>query len=263
MLQDDKERRARGGENPTRIQSVARAMRLLVSVAEQRQGATAKELAAAEGLALPTTYHLLNTLAEQGMLHKGANGDYDLGRSVAIIAQAYLGARRVSDELLGALRTIASRTKETAYLAEWREHGIRVVASVEGSHPVRVTEILSGPYEHGHARANGKVLLAYAPPERRSAYLGSRPLVGLTAATISDRDQLEQQLEQIRERGFAYDEEEYSVGVSCVAAPLFEGESIVAALGVSVPSERFERRRAEITAALLEVAGRRLSVHDS
>lgn len=260
MTQDDTKP---GSDSRTRIQSVARAMRLMTSIAERQQGATAKELAAAGGLALPTTYHLLNTLVDQGMLHKNVHGGYDLGRSVAIIAQAYLGARRISDDLLAALRTIANRTKETAYLAEWGEHGIRVVASVEGSHVVRVTEILSGPYEHGHARANGKVLLAYASPERRRAYFEGQPLVGLTEATIRDPARLEQELELIRERGLAYDEEEYSPGVSCVAAPLLNGDAVVAALGVSVPSQRFKERRVEITTALIEVTSRRLGLHDS
>jgi IclR family transcriptional regulator, acetate operon repressor len=240
----------------TRIQSVARASQLLLWVASNSHGVTAKEAAAAQGLALPTTYHLLNTLVDEGLLAKDAHRRYILGRSSAILAQAYLRGRSVSENLLRAVRELARRTEETSYLADWGEHDIRVLASVEGSHMVRVAEVGAGPYEHGHARANGKVLLAYARPEARDAYLRAHPLVPLTDATICDPKSFEQELEHIRERGYAYDEEEWSVGICCVAAPLLQDGHLIGSFGLSVPSERFKIRRPELTATLLDVVSR-------
>lgn len=238
----------------TRIQSVARASQVLLWVAKSPHGSTAKELALALGLALPTTYHLLNTLVDEGLLAKDAQRRYVLGRSSAIVAQAYLRGRSVPENLLAALREVARRTQETAYLADWGEDDIRVLASVEGSQLVRVAEVASGSYAHAHARANGKVLLAYARPELRGAYLRAHPLVPLTESTICDRTSLERELDQVRERGFAYDEEEYAVGVSCVAAPALQDGELIAAIGVSVPTDRFRHKRPELTAAVLEVA---------
>ena len=240
----------------TRIQSVARASQVLLWVADQPHGATAKEIAASQGLALPTTYHLLNTLVDEGLLAKDVHRRYILGRSTAILAQAYLRGRAVPDSLLGALRELARRTGETSYLADWGEHEIRVLASVEGSRMLRVAEVGSGVYDHGHARANGKVLLAYARPEVRDAYLRAHPLVPLTEATICDRQALETDLERIRERGYAYDQEEFAVGVACVAAPLLLNGQLIAALGLSVPVDRMEKDRAELTKVLLDIAAR-------
>jgi len=239
----------------TRIQSVARASRILLWVADQPHGASAKEVAASQGLAVPTTYHLLNTLLDEGLLAKDVRGHYILGRSSAILAQSYLRGKSVPDSLLRGLRSLTMRTGETGYLADWGEHDIRVLASVEGNQMVRVAEVGSGPYEHGHARANGKVLLAYARPEVREAYLRAHPLVPVTPATITDPASLERELEQIVQRGFGYDEEEFATGVSCVAAPVLHRGQLVAALGLSVPTERFRLRRAELTSVLLEVTG--------
>lgn len=238
----------------TRIQSVARASQVLLWVADLPHGATAKEIAAARGLALPTTYHLLNTLVDEGLLAKDAERRYILGRSSAIIAQAYLRGKAVPDSFLAALRELARRTGDTAYLADWGEREIRVLASVGGSNMLRVAEVQSGPYEHGHARANGKVLLAFAPPEMRQAYLRSNPLVPLTDATICDPESFEQELARIRERGYAYDEEEFAPGVSCVAAPLLQNGQLIATLGLSVPVARMAKDRAQLTKALLDVA---------
>jgi IclR family acetate operon transcriptional repressor len=243
---------ADGAPSKTRIQSVARAAQMLLWIAGQPHGATAKEVALAQGLNLPTTYHLLNTLVDEGLLAKDVHRRYILGRSNAILAQAYLRGKTVSERLLSALRELARRTQETAYLADWGEYDIRVLASVEGSHMVRVAEVGGGPYQHGHARANGKVLLAYTQPEVRQAYLRVHPLVPVTENTICDPDRFEQELEAIRKRGYAFDNEEFALGVSCVAAPLLNHGQVVAALGLSVPSERFTKRRAELTAALLE-----------
>jgi IclR family acetate operon transcriptional repressor len=235
----------------TRIQSVARASQILLWIAQQPHGATAKEIASGQQLALPTTYHLVNTLVDQGLLAKDEHRRYILGRSTAILAQAYLRGKSVSESLLAAVRDLAEETGETAYLADWGEHDIRVLASVEGSQMVRVAEVASGPYEHGHARANGKVLLAYAWPETREAYLRSHPPVPLTDNTISDPEALGRELARIRNRGYAYDQEEYAIGVSCVAAPLLHGGRIIAALGLSVPTERFKKRRRELTDSVL------------
>jgi IclR family acetate operon transcriptional repressor len=241
-----------GAPSKTRIQSVSRAAQMLLWVASQPHGATAKEIALSQGLNLPTTYHLLNTLVDEGLLAKDVHRRYILGRSNAILAQAYLRGKTVSERLLSALRDLARRTQETAYLADWGEYDIRVLASVEGSHMVRVAEVGGGPYQHGHARANGKVLLAYTRPEVRQAYLRVHPLVPVTENTICDPERFEQELETIRKRGYAFDQEEFALGVSCVAAPLLNHGQIVAALGISVPSQRFTKRRAELTAALLE-----------
>lgn len=237
----------------TRIQSVARASQILLWVAAQPHGATAKEVASAHGLALPTTYHLLNTLADQGMLAKDLHRRYILGRSAAILAQAHLRGKAVPDSLLTALRDLARRTEETAYLADWGEYDIRVLASVEGKQMVRVAEIAVGPYDHGHARANGKVLLAFASPEVRQAYLKRHPLVPVTKSTICDPKLFERELERIRERGYAIDHEEFAPGVSCVAAPLLHNGHALAAFGVSVPNARFESQQAELTKTLLDV----------
>jgi IclR family transcriptional regulator, acetate operon repressor len=242
-----------GAATKTRIQSVARASQVLLWVADQSHGASAKEIAASQGLALPTTYHLLNTLVDEGLLAKDVHRRYILGRSSAILAQAYLRGRAVPDSLLGALRELARRTGETSYLADWGEYEIRVLASVEGSRMLRVAEVGSGVYEHAHSRANGKVLLAYARPEIREAYLRAHPLVPVTDATICDREALDRELVRVRERGYAYDDQEFAVGVACVGTPLLQNGQLIAALGISVPADRMQKDRAELTKILLDV----------
>jgi IclR family acetate operon transcriptional repressor len=237
----------------TRIQSVERGCRLLLWFAERSEGATAKEAAFANCLALPTTYHLLNTLVDQGFLAKDSNRRYLLGRSSAALARAYLRGSVVPEGLLTALRAVAERTSETAYLVDWGESDIRVIASVEGRNVVRVAEVAAGAYEGAHARANGKVLLAHASPEALDSYLRRHPLERRARGTICELDRLEAELASIRERGHACDLEEFSEGVSCIAAPIVRDGAVIAALGLSVPADRFARARQDLTRDLLAV----------
>lgn len=238
----------------TRIQSVARGCTLLMWLAEHGRGATAKEIAFANRLALATTYHLLNTLVEQGLLAKDERRRYVLGQGTAMLVDAYLRGAAVSDALVAGVRELAARTQAAAYLADWGERHMRMLASAEGAVVQGVPDVSSGSLGDAHARANGKVLLAYAPPELRDAYLAAHPQRRLTAATYCDSDALDRELARVREQAYAHDDQEYCPGVACVAAPVFCEGRVVAACGVSVPSERFAAKRDELTAIVVDVA---------
>jgi len=88
-----------GHSDGTRIQSVARACQLMLWLAERPHGATAKEAAFARHLTLPTTYHLLNTLADQGLLEKNAQRRYVIGPAAAQLAPVHARGLPTVDEL--------------------------------------------------------------------------------------------------------------------------------------------------------------------
>ena len=230
----------------TTIRSVARASRILVQLGEQPDGRTAKEVAVALGLPLPTTYHLLGTLVAEGFVAKDSRRRYRLGPALGTIADAYVREFNPPEYLVGPLHRLADDSGETVYVVTWRHDRIVVLASVEGGNAVRVSGVTLGYVESAHARASGKLLLAFASDEVRAAYLTLNPLLPVTPRTIVQPDEFELELEGIRLRGYAVDEEEFREGVSCVAAPVIEGGKAVAAYSLSAPTERFGRRRAEL-----------------
>jgi DNA-binding IclR family transcriptional regulator len=240
---------------PTRIQSVERACRLLVAAVTASDGLTASEAAAEAGLAVPTAHHLLNTLVGEGLLAKDSRRRYGAGPRMAVLAEAHLRADRVPEYLLEPLRALARETGETAYLAGWRGGEIRALASVEGTSAVRVGEVQRGTYRHAHARATGKLLLALADPARRAAYLAANPPERITERTIADPARLDAELARIREAGYAVDEQEFLEGVSCVAAPIAEDGVLVASFTISAPADRFSRNRAALVSAVRAAAG--------
>lgn len=237
-----------------RIQSVSRALSLLSLVARGDVDPTGTSLAKAAGLAVPTAHHLLGTLAAHGLLARDDHGGYLLGPAVAVLADAYHRDASPPGYLLAPLRRLVTDTGETGYLAAWRQGEIALLAVVDGALPVRVS-VPAGPYRDAHARASGKLLLALADDRRRAGYLASHPLRSVTARTITTGRRLADQFAGIRTAGYAVDQEEFQIGVSCVAAPVQHDGAVVASYALSVPAERFRARREELTAALLATTG--------
>lgn len=238
---------------PTRIRSVGRAMEILLFVA-RNESASAKEIASALRMATPTVHHLLNTLADEGVLAKDSRKRYDLGPTIGVLVDAYEHQVMPPEYLLAPLRLLAESTGESAYLSGWRQGGIAVLASVAGSHAVRVSELRRGYQDAAHARASGKLLLAYARPEMRTAYLTQHPLLPLTQRTIVNAGEFTTELERIREQGYAADIEEFKEGVGCVSAPVLESGDVIAAYTVSAPIDRFHKERAQLLKAVLSAA---------
>lgn len=245
------------------IASIVKAFTALSAIADRPGVISAKELSAVMDTPLATSYHLLKTLVAVGAIIKGPDKGYRLGPRIGALADAYLEDGEPVWHLSGTLNDLATKTGETAYLSAWRHGEIEVVATAEGSHAVRVAQLQRGAHGSAHARASGKLLLAYARPGLRSQYLADHPLERRTPNTITDMAKLEADFEQIRERGYSYDHEEFSEGVSCLAAPILSDGRIIGAYTVSSPSTRFLAAEDDIRTALLEACRQATALYAS
>ncbi len=99
-----------------------------------------------------------------------------------------------------------------------------------------------GTRVHLHLTAMGKAILAHMSPERVETILETKGLPDVTSRTVTDRRALRAELEAIRERGHAIDDEEFVTGLRCVGVPIFDSSgSVVAAVSVAGPTHRFKR----------------------
>jgi DNA-binding IclR family transcriptional regulator len=247
--------------SPTVIRSVSRASALLLAVAREPDGLGVTEAASRVGLAAPTAHHLLRTLGLEGLLVQDPQRRFRLGPAVGVLADAWHRESHVPEFLLTHLRALATETGEAAYLAGWQTGAIRVLASVQGAHAVRVAEAEVGTYDMPHARATGKLLLAFADEERRASAMGTGRLSAATTNTITSRRELEAEFARIREQGWAEDHEEYREGVCCVAAPVLVGGVLIAALTLAAPRQRFDRDQPRLRDAALHAAAQAAGGH--
>ena len=227
---------------PTRVRSVARAVHILVFVAAGGNGRSSAEVAAELGIPLPTAYHQLNTLVDEGALAKH-EGRFYLGPTIGLLADAYFNENSEPPHMIVPLRELARATRETVYLSAWRHGEVRILASFEGDNALRVVGLARGLYGAAHARASGKLLLALLSQEASDAYLAAHELESLTPNTIVDIDAFKKELAHIREAGHAVDREEFTAGVSCIAAPIWQRGVAAAAVTLCAPTQRFEENR--------------------
>src|ERR1700732_813958 len=152
--------------------------------------------------------------------------------------------------------TSKTRDSETAYLSVLDGAEALVLERVESSRAVRVPASV-GWRNPAHCTAVGKVLLAHTPESRLTAVLGKARLRAYTEKTITSLAQLREELRLVRERGFAFDDEETEDGLRCIAAAVQEHSGrVAAALGILGPAFRIpDESVATLGATVIRAAG--------
>lgn len=239
----------------TRVQSVGRAARLLHLIASTPEHErTVKELAAKMGTSLPSMYHLVNTLVDARLLTRDRRRLYHLGLGIGTLANAYYQQSQPPEELLDPLQSIIEATGETVYLSGLVRGELEVLAERAGTRAVRVTDLKPGYRGAAHARASGKVLLAFSETSERNRYLGALPLRALTPQTITDVPRLFEELDDVRRHGYATEVEEFTEGVACCAVPILDDGILLAAYTLAAPVERYRTSKDEYISVLKAAA---------
>jgi IclR family acetate operon transcriptional repressor len=239
----------------TRINTVARAARLLLLIASSPpEDCTASKIARALGTSAPASYHMLATLLDAKLLYRDEAKCYHLGFHVGYLGEAYRRQYAMPPELQVQLQELAARTGESVYFSAWREGEIQIVARMSGSHAVQVANLQPGFGGASHARASGKVLLAYADAGIREAHLAQHPLVAVTEHTITYRDKFERELELVRRQGYSTEEREFANDVACVAVPVLADLILLGAYTISAPFSRYRKMRRTYITQLQQAA---------
>lgn len=240
-----------------RVQSAARAVAILLAVARSDVGLTVREISEQVGISRQAAYHLLHTLVGCGVLTRDEGSRYVLGLRVGTLAEGFRRQLAPTEHLGALVRKVAIATGETAYVAGWWAGVPTTLHVAHGRSTVQATAVPQGYGADAHARAAGKLLLAHADPALRAEYLEMHPLRRLTPWTIVGREQLQAELERICGQGYAVDRQEFAEGMSCLAVPLDDGR-LPFALGISAPTERFDRSWELYLASMREVASETL-----
>jgi IclR family acetate operon transcriptional repressor len=237
-----------------RVQSAARAIDILLAVAQSENGLTTKEISEQVQIGRQATYHLLHTLSGKGMVTRNNGNRYLLGFRVGVLVEGFARQIAPSEHLAPIVRALSQETGETAYASGWWSGEIMTLTASRGTNPVQGAEVPQGYVGHAHARGSGKVLLAFAPPPVRDEYLDTHRLDRLTPETITSRRALEAEFEAIRERGYAIDDGEFAAGLYCLALPFDSGHSPFV-LAVSGPRERVVKNRDRYLDTMRRLAG--------
>lgn len=226
-------------------------MDVLEALSSRRVPTGISDLAHQVGLHVSTVHRLLSTLVDRGYVRQDPETSrYHLGSRVFALASAadvHLDVRLVARPFLERLMRAAA---ETANLTIATESEVVYIDQVESAQLVKMFT-QTGMRAPLYCTGCGKIFLAHRPAEAIESLLG-RPFERHTSRTIVARPALEAELERIRKDGYAVDDEEMEEGVRCIAVPVYDRRShVAAALSVSGPTTRMTMQR---VAALAPVA---------
>jgi IclR family KDG regulon transcriptional repressor len=223
-----------------RVRAVERAADVLAALAEADQPQTLSAIAARAQLSVPTTFRLVRTLQDRGLvMPNGDLGRYTLGFRVLELAHALtrqLDIITISRQFLVAVRDQVNET--TGLTVRTGDHWAHA-AHAEALHPVRrVMEI--GETAPLYAGCAGKVFLAAATDAEIDAYLKRTTLLPLSPTTPTNARVLREQIATVRGQGFAESINERGAGGVGIAVPIRAHDGrVVAALEISGPADRY------------------------
>lgn len=212
-------------------------------------GMTATEISKRLGLPISSSHNLLQRMVSAEVVNVTDDLRYSLGSRAVRLGIRIVDGLEVRAVARRHLLDLARSTGEDVYLAVGLGRRVSYVDRVPGSRPVTV-DIRLGQSLYLHATSVGKLFAAYEDHLRRRALAGPRP--ALTEHTLTEAADLEQELDRIREQGFAVSREEAVMGVVGLAVPICGADgTLVAAIHISalLPQVTHEREHALVEAA--------------
>ncbi|WP_291329509.1 IclR family transcriptional regulator [Desulfovibrio sp. UCD-KL4C] len=217
------------------IQSVVRALSILELYNRSTQELSVTEIANLLDLSKSTAYSLISTLAQNGYLEQNPKDSrYSLGLKLLRLGGQVRRHSILVRRATPFLEKLVQEFSETVHLTVERNGMVVYIEKIRGKKAVFMQSEV-GAENPMYCTAVGKCLLAFMPETRRERLLKQmEPLERRGPNSITSIDELRQELETIRKRGFSIDDEEHVAGLMCIAAPVFthNGE-IVASVSLS------------------------------
>ncbi|CQR48652.1 MULTISPECIES: IclR family transcriptional regulator [Haloferax] len=227
---------------PSRTLSTVDTAVSVVRALEELNGARVAELVDYLDLSKSTVYNHLATLRKNNLVAKDGDS-YHLSLQFLLLGEYVRNQQILYQVGKEEVEALAEKTGEYAHLST-EQHGLRIsLLKVRGERAV------GSQYQRSkiqrpdnlHASSTGKAILAFLPRSRVGEIVDQHGLPAKTDATITDRDALFDELDAIRERGYACNDEEEIEGLRAVGAPIRDRNgTVLGALSVSGPTSRIK-----------------------
>jgi DNA-binding IclR family transcriptional regulator len=237
--------------------AVHRALAMLEAISKSSAGLSNAELSRKLKLPKSSTSYILRALEAGGYVRRETDGKYRLGLALLSLASRAVESLDVREVALPILQHLVERSGLTAHLAVL-DHGQAVyIAKVDAPGFIKMNT-WPGRRMNLHSTSVGKALLAWLAEEEVHAIL-DKGMKKWTPHTIATPAKLFADLEHIRRRGYAIDEQESTMGIRCVAAPVFNPQGVAASLGLTGTVTQFHAAEIPRYAEMVKDAARRIS----
>lgn len=240
--------------------SLQRGLAVLEMLAGRPEGASLREIS--DHLALPgaSVLRVARTLVELGYLSReAATKRFFLTNSFLLLGQPRASSRGLAECSIAALRRIRQATGETTQLGCLVGVEMVIIEQLLSVHPFKYSADL-GARCPCYSCAPGKAIIAFLPPAEQEATIERIAFRRFTDTTITSKRAFRQELETIREQGFAVDRAEGLAGIHCVAAPIVDRHEVaVGAITIAGPASRIPADEFQVIGQIVREGARQAS----
>lgn len=231
------------------IQSIDRALQVLELFTMEKPEWGVTEISQALNLYKSSVHNILSTLEEREFIKKDPISEkYRLGIKFLLLGNIVDQQIDVKQEAIPYIGKLVKEFNETVHLGILDGNEVLSIDQEDSRQSLR-SHINVGQRAPLYCTAVGKALLAYQPKDKVSSVIKETGLKRYTENTITDPEELKEELKKIRKQGYAVDNIEHDEGVRCVAAPIrdYTGE-VIASLSVSGPASRINEKSIPVIA---------------
>jgi IclR family transcriptional regulator, KDG regulon repressor len=242
-----------------RVQVLERSFRILDALAGAAEELSPAELALHLRLHKSTIHRLLVVLEGQRFIRKTVDGRYGLGMKLIELGSRAVEQLDLGEHAIPFLQRLVDETGETAHICVLSGTEMVSIANVPGSWTLRMPSTV-GRRTPSYCTAVGKAFIAFLPPHLLDALIEGLQFKRHTRHTVMTPSSLRTELERVRRRGYAVDDEEVEEGLRCIGAPIrdYTG-NVVAALSVAGPVFRIRKGKVATYARAVTAAADNLS----
>jgi len=236
------------------LKVVAKTFAVIEALGQKRDGVGLSNLSRMVKQPKATVFRILYTLSQLGYVEQNrVSGTYQLSSKAWWFWKEEVREtiKRVARPFLGRL---LNQFEQTVNLGLLDRDRVLYIEVLEGLRSIRMSAT-ANTYAPLHCTALGKVMLAFLKPEAAEEVMSKLLLSKLTSKTVTSIPALRKQLQIVRSREYAVDDQETERGARCVASIVFDSEGTpLAAISVSGPVTHVSSRRVkEIAHAVIEV----------
>jgi DNA-binding IclR family transcriptional regulator len=226
------------------IRSLAKGMHILELLSDN-EALTVTQVAKMMNINRAGSHRFLSTLKELGYADKDDSSRYYLTSKVIELGMKVLDRFEIRKIARPFLQELSNKFNETINLGYFNGEEVLTIDKIDSTEILRMDAGIGGG-EPAYCTSLGKAILAFLPDTQLEEYLREIELTPFTPNTVISKDKLKEELMHIKENGYSIDDEELSVGLRCIGAPLFDhsGQAVYA-ISISGPSIRMGSKRIE------------------
>jgi DNA-binding IclR family transcriptional regulator len=230
------------GEKYYFVASLAKGLRILELLAAQGD-MSASRVASHLNTSRAASHRFLTTLRDLGYVEKTEEGRFRLSFKVLELGMQKLDSFEARHTVHPYMQELALAFGETVNFGHWDGQSIVHLDKINSKEVFRL-DVGMGAAAPAYCTGLGKAILAFLDHGELDAYLDTVALAAITPKTITTPQKLKADIARIRKRGYAVDDEELSLGLRCVAAPIFDytGKPNYA-LSLSGPTQRMTKEK--------------------